>query len=126
MTCNDTGLILERDPDSVRGVDVAVYLDSVAYRDLSIKYTERLPTLAAEVLSPNDRWKKMLKRISKFQARGVPLVWLLDPEGRDVTVFRLNQPPVFLEEGDELTGMDVLPDFRCRVAEFFVMPGETA
>jgi Uma2 family endonuclease len=126
VTCNDTGLILERDPDTIRGVDVALYLDGVSYRDLNLKYAERLPTLAAEVLSLNDRWKKMLKRIAEFQARGVPLVWLLDPEGRDVTVFRLNQLPVFLEEGDELTGMDVLPDSRCRVAEFFVMPGEAA
>ena len=33
--------------------------------------------------------------------------------------FRFAQIPV-----SEMTGGDVLPDFRCRVAELFQMPGE--
>lgn len=124
VTCNDTGIILERDPDTVRRVDVALYLESVSFEALDVKYATRLPTLATEVMSPNDRLKKMHRRIAAFQAKGIPLVWLLDPEDRACTVFRLNQPIVYLEEADELTGMDVLPDFHCRVADFFVMPGE--
>ncbi len=121
---NDTGLILERDPDTVRGADVALYDEAKRYDELNIKYTEGLPLLAVEVLSPNDRPGKMMRRIGQFLAKGVSLVWVLDPEARDVTVFRQGQVPVVLEENEELTGMDVLPDFRCRVAEFFVMPGE--
>lgn len=108
----------------MRGVDVVLYLESIAYDALEAKYTTRLPNLAAEVMSPNDRMNKMLRRIAIFLEKGVPLVWLLDPEARDCTVFRPNLPNVYLEEADELTGMDVLPDFRCRVADFFVMPGE--
>jgi Uma2 family endonuclease len=50
------------------------------------------------------------------------MVWLVDPEDRTVTVFRKGQEPIFLEETDELTGLDVLPDFRCSVADFFVIP----
>ena len=30
------------------------------------------------------------------------------------------------EANQELTGEDVLPDFRCPVAEFFFVAGETA
>jgi Uma2 family endonuclease len=119
---NDTGLVLEREPDTVRGADVALYLESRAYEDLKIKYSESLPTLAVEVLSLTDRWKKMLRRIGQFLARGVAMVWLVDPEDRTVTVFRKGQEPIFLEETDELTGLDVLPDFRCSVADFFVIP----
>jgi hypothetical protein len=29
-----------------------------------------------------------------------------------------------LERGDVLTGGDVLPDFRCKVADLFATPGE--
>ena len=122
---NDTGLVLERDPDTVRGADVALYAESRAYQELEPKYSELLPTLAVEVLSPTDRWKKMLRRIGQFLAKGVSMVWLVDPEDRTVTFFRKGQEPVFLEEADELTGMDVLPEFSCRVADFFIMPGET-
>src|SRR5713101_2036034 len=56
---NDTGLILERDPDTVRGADVALYDEAKRYDELNIKYTEGLPLLAVEVLSPNDRPGKM-------------------------------------------------------------------
>lgn len=124
VCCNDTGLILERDPDTVRGADVALYAESLTYQQLNLKYTERLPLLAVEVLSPIDRWGKMMKRVSQFQAKGVSMVWVLDPEARNVTVFRPGQSPLVLEEADELAGMAELPEFRCRVADFFVMPGE--
>ncbi len=121
---NDTGLILERDPDTVRGADIALYDEFRRYQDLKLKYTERLPTLAVEVLSPTDRTGKMLGRISKFLAKGIALVWLLDPDACNVTIFRPGQEPLVLEENEELTGMEVLPDFRCRVGELFVVPGE--
>src|SRR5437764_972215 len=44
------------------------------------------------------------------------------PENRD-RHFELDQGEV-VEEDEELTGGDELPEFRCRVAEFFQMPGE--
>jgi Uma2 family endonuclease len=123
---NDTGLILERDPDTVRGADVALYDEQRRYEDLHPKYSERLPKLAVEVMSPNDSLDKMRRRATQFLAKGVSLVWLVDPQARNVTVFRPGQEPVVLEANDELTGMDVLPDFHCHVAEFFVVSGEHA
>src|SRR5437870_508945 len=36
---NDTGLILERDPDTVRGADVALYDEERRYEDLDLKYS---------------------------------------------------------------------------------------
>ena len=48
---NDVGLILERDPDTVRGPDIAVYLESRKFKDLEEKWPKRLPKLIVEVLS---------------------------------------------------------------------------
>ena len=118
---NDTGLIFQRDPDTVRGADVALYLDERSYEELSLKYSDRLPTLAVEVLSPTDRMNRMVKRINQFLAKGVPLVWLLDPDARSVTVWRSQQPPVVLEADEALTGFEVLPDFLIAVEKFFVL-----
>jgi Uma2 family endonuclease len=123
---NDTGLLLEHDPDTVRGADVTLYDDQRRYEELQLKYSEKLPKLAVEVMSPNDYLGKMMRRVEQFLERGISLVWLLDPESRNVTVFRPGQQLVVLEESDELTGMNVLPDFRCRVADFFALPGEPA
>jgi Uma2 family endonuclease len=121
---NDMGLLLERDPDTVRGAGVALYLVTRKFAELETKYPERLPDLAVEVLSPNDRMTRMVKRINEFLARGVSMVWLLDPESRTIAVWRPSQPQIVLEAHEELTGLDVLPDFRCTVADFFAIPGE--
>src|SRR5262245_23805855 len=48
---NDTGVILERDPDTVRGPDIVYFEQSKPYDDLNPKWMEQVPTLAVEVLS---------------------------------------------------------------------------
>jgi Uma2 family endonuclease len=126
VTGNDSGVILEREPDTVRGPDVAVYEDAEKFDDLHPKYGEVLPVLAVEVLSPNDRWSRLTRKITDYLKNGVGLVWLIDPQNRDVTVYRPGQEPYALERNQEITGEDVLPGFRCLVAEFFRLPGEPA
>jgi Uma2 family endonuclease len=121
---NDTGLILDRDPDTVRGPDVFLYDKGRPYDELEVKYSEEVPQLVAEVLSPTDRWGKVQRRISEFLRRGVAVVWLIDPEDRTVTVHRPDQFPQVLEENEELTGAPAFPDLRCRVADLFFVPGQ--
>jgi Uma2 family endonuclease len=125
VTVNDAGVILERDPDTVRGPDVALYEDAQTFEELHPKYGEVPPLLAVEVLSPNDRADRIVRKITDYLRNGVALVLLIDPELRTVTVYSANSGPRLLEEGDELDGGDVLPDFRCRVAEFFTLPGDS-
>jgi Uma2 family endonuclease len=120
---NDSGVILERDPDTVRGPDVAFFDDVRPYDQLNPKWCEGAPVLAVEVLSPNDRIGKVTQRINEFLRAGTRLVWLLDPDARDVTVYRPGQNPQVFETNQELTGEDVLPDFRCLVADFFFVAG---
>src|ERR1051325_9397050 len=121
---HDMGLVLERDPDTVRGPDISLYLESRKFKDLEVKWPKRLPKLIVEVLSPNDRMGKMLKRIAKFLKKGVAMAWLLDPEDETLTIFMPNREPVVLERDEEVAGLKLLPDFRCKVADFFAMPGE--
>jgi Uma2 family endonuclease len=121
---NDTGLIMERDPDTVRGPDLVFYDQVRRYEDLNPRYSDQPPTLAVEVQSPDDKWGKVTRRLASFLARGIAVVWLVDPEGRSVTVYRMNQLPQVYEGDDELPGDPELPGFRCRVAEFFALPGE--
>ncbi len=122
LCTNDTGIILKRDPDTVRGADVALYADSKKYQDLQPNYSDPMPSLIVEVFSPTDRLGKTLARIDQFLARGVPMVWLLFPERETLTIFRPNQEPIDLDAGDEVANLQGLPGFRCKVAEFFAMP----
>ena len=84
----------------------------------------RLPKLIVEVFSPNDRMGKMLKRIAKFLKKGVAMAWLLDQEEETLTILMPNREPIVLERDEEVKGLKLLPDFHCKVAEFFAMPGE--
>jgi Uma2 family endonuclease len=124
VTSNDSGVILERDPDTVRGPDVAVYNDATAFAELHPKYGEVPPLLAVEVLSPQDRTSKVMRKVTDYLRAGVRLVWLLDPESRDATVCRPGREPIVVEQDQELTGEDVLPGFRCPVRDVFRLPGE--
>lgn len=120
---NNAGLIVERGPDTVNAPDAFFYDEIAAFDELPVQYPEKLPALIVEVLSPSDRFSKVARRVTRFLDRGVPLVWVIDPEGRDVTVYRAGQPVVVVEEDGELTGQDVLPDLRLPVAELFQLPG---
>jgi Uma2 family endonuclease len=122
VCANDTSLVMERNPDTVRGPDVFLYDQSQPYDKLHNKYSEEVPQLVAEVLSPNDNWGKVLRRVAEFLQRGVAVVWVVDPENRTATVLLPNQLPQVLEENDVITGAPAFPDLSFRVAELFVMP----
>jgi Uma2 family endonuclease len=126
VTTNDTGVILERDPDTVRGPDVALYEDAARFADLHPKYGENPPRLAVEVLSPNDRARQVTRKVTDYLRCRVDLVWLIDPEDRSVTVYRRDQGPVRVDAAGELTGGELLPGLVCRVADLFLMPEDAA
>lgn len=119
VASNDSGVILERDPDTVRGPDVALYNDAATFEELHPKYGEVPPLLAVEILSPGDRPGKVMRKIKDYLRAGVGLVWLIDPETRNVTVYQPGREPSLVEQDQELAGEDVLPGFSCLAGDFF-------
>lgn len=121
---NDTGLLVERDPDTLRGPDLMFIDEPLSLDQLSRKFTERIPKLVIEVMSPHDRMTRINRRIGQYLERGIGLVWLVDAEVRSITAYRRDRYPLVLDDTDELTGEDVLPDLRFRVSELFTLPAE--
>jgi len=121
--CNDSGIIVESDPDTVRGPDVSFYEDDQNADTMDREYTAQPPKVVVDVLYPGTSPNKVAKRVGQFLALGVGLVWIIDPEVRTIAVYQAGKLPKVLDETEELTGGDILPDFRCRVAEFFALPG---
>jgi Uma2 family endonuclease len=119
---NDTGVVVERDPDTVRGPDVMLFEDASRIEDVDEKYGEKPPVLAVEVLSPNDTSGKVMVRVGEQKRFGTRLIWVLDPDARNVTVYQPGKEEKVVKESAELTGEDVLPDLRVRVSELFAMP----
>jgi Uma2 family endonuclease len=60
--------------------DVCVFL-----RDQEIEQVPTKPPLVCiEILSPEDRWSRVERRIEDFLAMGVERVWVFDPQERQV------------------------------------------
>ncbi len=121
VVSNDSGVVLERDPDTVRGPDVAWYEDVLDFEDLPTKWGDVPPRVAVEVLSPNDTAPYITVKINDYLDNGVEQVWIIDPDTRTITVYSKTEIKR-LSEKDTLTGGDVLPGFRCKVADLFVLP----
>ncbi len=117
VMCNDSGIITRRNPDTVRGVDVAVFL-SPGWQGPE-GYTSDPPDLAVEIRSPSQSWTEVLDKVTEYLRMGVRLVWIIDPPRQRVTVFYPDREPQTFAPENELDGGEVLPGFRCRVAELF-------
>lgn len=118
---NDTGVILGRDPDTVRGPDVAYFAERLSLDEAAAEdgFTEESPLLAVEVLSPSDRPSRVARKVGQYLRAGVRLVWVVDPEVREVAVHRPSVEMELLETDAVLSGGDELPDFSCKVAALF-------
>jgi Uma2 family endonuclease len=64
-----------------------------------------------------------MEKIEDYLRNKVRLVWVVDFEQMSVTVYRSDRTFHLLKNEQELTAEDVLPGFRCRVSDFFFVPG---
>jgi Uma2 family endonuclease len=122
----ESGVALGDDPDSVVGPDVAFYDDANKFEDLHPKWGDIPPILAVEVSSPNDRPGRMNAKIQEYLTNGVKLVWQVDYEEQNVTVYRPDKMMEIVRADGELTGGGELPGLAIKVADIFKLPGERA
>ncbi len=117
---SDSGIRLERNPDTVREPDVAFI--SAEQLPLGIRvqgYSEVIPGLVVEIASPSDTRREVNDKALMWLHYGVALVWAAYPDTRTVDVYRPGVPAATLAEGDTLDGAPVLPGFTLAVREVF-------
>ena len=115
---SDVGIILPN--GNLRSPDVSfVSYDKLPKGDTPVTFQEVVPDLVVEVLSPNDRMRQVADKIAEFLDAGVPLVWLVDPDVRTVTVYRSLTDTTQLTSSETITATPVLPDFSAKVSDFF-------
>lgn len=116
----DAGFVLFPDRETVRVPDVAfVRAERMPQGEARRHFARLAPDLAVEVLSPTDRLRDVRSKVAMSHEAGVPLVWLVDPDARTVTVLALGQETVTLTRSDTLDGGSVLPDLRIEIADIF-------
>ena len=112
------GFIMQREPPTVVGPDLAV-VDRDVPTDPSSGLVEGVPRLAVEILSPSDSHGDIREKVRLFLDHGVTAIWIIDPDDQSVRVNRLGQP-VTLFCGDQLLACEPeMPGFSVRVSELF-------
>jgi Uma2 family endonuclease len=111
---NDGGVITERDPDTVRGADVAYYSFAKVPRGAVPEGYWPTPELVVEVRSSDDRWPRIYKKVGEYLDAGVVVVCVVDPPTRSIHISRAD-----VSETDTLKLPDVLPGFEVPVSRIF-------
>ncbi|WP_419845935.1 Uma2 family endonuclease [Candidatus Poriferisocius sp.] len=120
LVASDSGVWLERDPDTVREPDVAFTSAEKIPLDAEIDgYAEVVPDLVVEIVSPSDSRRWARDRAQMWLGHGAPLVWIVHPDTRTIDVYRPGADSTTLQEDDSLEGHDVLPGFTCSVSTIF-------
>ncbi len=120
VVTNDSGVITERDPDTVRGPDVAYFSYARLSREVEVElYPPVLPELAVEVRSPSDRWAEVHRKVAEYLAAGVLVVCVVDDDSRTISLFYGDKPLATLHTGDQLTLPEIFSGFSVAVADVF-------
>jgi Uma2 family endonuclease len=115
----DTGYVLARNPDTIRGPDLSfVARDRLSNFD-DARYFSGAPDLAVEIMSPSNRAGAMHAKVADYLAGGARMVWVVDSERKSVTTYRQLLAPRRLESNESLDGEDVLPGLTIALETFF-------
>ena len=75
------------------------------------KFLPLAPDFLIELRSATDSLSKLQQKMLEYQANGVRLGWLIDPQNRQVEIYRSNGDLEILTDPIQLSGEDILPGF---------------
>lgn len=115
----ETGVYTSREPDTVRGFDVA-YMSHERYQQLQSKsYLDIAPELIVEVMSPDDSWSAIQEKLAEYFAIDVRVIWVVDPKLQQVHSYQGLEDVHIYRLDDALTCEELLPGFTLPLDEIF-------
>ena len=116
----ETGFLLHRDPDHVRGPDVAFVAKQRILSDgLPREYWQGAPDLCFEVVSPGETYAYVQEKACGWIRYGARMVVVVEPERRRVVVHRSDKDLEVLGDGDVLSLEDLLAGLEIPIREVF-------
>ncbi len=77
------------------------------------------PDLVVEILSRGNTAQEMARKREEYFRAGVPLLWIVDPETRTVSVYTSPSESTVLDETQALDGGQALPGFTLPLKKLF-------
>lgn len=123
VVMTESGFVVRRGPDTVRGPDVAfIRAERFATEDAKYRFVEGAPDLVVEIVSDGDTRKEIADKVRGYLAGGARLVWVVYPRRKSVIVHAADDVVSPLWEDETLDGGDVLQGFQLPLAELFADP----
>ena len=105
--------------------DVSVTLRSRFPQGQRRGAVEIRPDIAVEVLSPDDRPGRVIEKVQFYLRAGVPITWVVDPEGEAIVEYRPGMEFVRHTAPAVIDAQPVLRAFSLDVGRFFqIVHGE--
>jgi Uma2 family endonuclease len=86
------------------------------------KFLPLCPDFVIELKSPSDSLKTLREKMQEYIDNGAQLGWLLNPQKKQVEVYRPNQAPETLPSPTTLSGDPILPGFTLDLSDIFDSP----
>ena len=118
----EVGIYTRRNPDRVRGADVAFISHERLPDGLPSGFLDVAPELIVEVVSPNDRWQDIREKLEEYFCVGVDRVWVVEPGTRTLLVYQSPTALQQLKGDDVLEGEGILSGFTLPLARLFGLP----
>ncbi len=80
-------------------------------------FSKIVPDFVIELRSPTDNLKPIQNKMAEYVENGVKLGWLIDPNEKQVHVYRANGEIEILDNPETVSGEDVLKGFELNVRE---------
>ncbi len=109
---SSTGFIL---PNGATRSPDAAWIPLARWDELSPNVRKRFlplcPDFIVELRSPSDNLMMTCDKMQEYMQNGARLGWLIDPQTRQVIIYRQGYSPEILDNPATLSGEEVLPDF---------------
>ena len=107
---------------AIRSPDVSL-IASDRWNSLSDKqkrgYAPIDPDFVIELLSPSDNLAEARVKMQEYMDCGVKLGWLINPDSREVEIYRNGRDKEVLSNPNNVSGEDVLPELTVDLTEIF-------
>lgn len=114
----DSSTIFRLPNGANRSPDVA-WVSAERWSELSSEDQDRFPPLCpdfvVELRSKTDSLQELRDKMQEYVENGCRLGWLIDPQGKQVEIYRIGQKPEVIDSPPSLSGETVLPGFVCEM-----------
>jgi Uma2 family endonuclease len=97
------------------------WIEKSKFANVSVKvaFPAIVPDFVIELRSMTDSLKTLQAKMLEYQANGVRLGWLINPQQQQVEVYQLGQAVEVFDSPHSLDGEDILPGFILDLSSIF-------